>query len=68
MKGNLQDQDLYWSGLLLHEADKVIMFIFRADYAVAVGGDGSLALLVLLATPPTNGAVSVGAAFGVPEA
>ena len=67
MKGNLQDQDLYWSGLL-HEADKVIMFIFRADYAVAVGGDGSLALLVLLATPPTNGAVSVGAAFGVPEA
>ena len=44
------------------------MFIIRADYAVAVGGDGSLALLVLLATPPTNGAVSVGAAFGVPEA
>ena len=44
------------------------MFIFRADYAVAVGGDGSLALLVLLATPPTNGAVAVGVAFGVPEA
>ena len=46
----------------------VIMFIFRADYSVAHSGNGRLALLVFLATPPKNGAVSIGMAFGIPEA